>query len=482
VSQPSLPDDPALWPDDPYELLGVPRNTGPRELRKAYTGLIRIYKPEQFPEQFRRVRAAYEMAQRLAEFFSAHGGSIVFGNEDAARPKPHDADPPAKDLRAGSLEVLPPPRPLDPSDDPHALWELAVAGRTARAYTGLQDLFRKRLDQPDIPLRLYWLLNLEPELDRGRDPCTWLTEALRLGQFAGPAVELYHRELMDRPAAAIEASEIPNPVDAPTDRLAGFLTARIAAAAGLRRWETVRTDLQRGRDLVRPTDELSWLWLVLATVDHLAWAVDGSQGLIDPVNQMLADCRRELTALGHLAIKHGEAFDRYEALSRLAAGWGWMRQNRNLPQSMLDLLPMAWTRSFPEVRPLMETIFVDMAAAPQKWLKSLDLLAHRSPSALAYFGNLLTQYQDRLMAPPAVPHTPADLARMVAEFIESDGRKDYRVLRPRLLAFCLREAIEAECVAALAPIMPVGGKRLAQAIVTDAPLQYVTLACRLAWA
>jgi hypothetical protein len=75
VSEASLPDDPARWPTDPHELLGVPRNVGPLDLRRAYTRLIRTYKPEQFPEQFRHIRAAYESALRLAEFFSARGES-----------------------------------------------------------------------------------------------------------------------------------------------------------------------------------------------------------------------------------------------------------------------------------------------------------------------------------------------------------------------------------------------------------------------
>ena len=71
VNESPLPDDPAQWPTDPYELLGLPRTVGPRDLRRAYTKLIRTYKPEQFPEQFRRIRAAYETALRMAEFFSA---------------------------------------------------------------------------------------------------------------------------------------------------------------------------------------------------------------------------------------------------------------------------------------------------------------------------------------------------------------------------------------------------------------------------
>ena len=44
-----LPDDPSLWPIDPYALLGVGRQVEVRELRKRYGQLIRRYKPEQHP-------------------------------------------------------------------------------------------------------------------------------------------------------------------------------------------------------------------------------------------------------------------------------------------------------------------------------------------------------------------------------------------------------------------------------------------------
>ena len=54
-----LPDDVRRWPSDPFKLLGVPRNVPPRDLKRAYTRLIRSYKPEHSPDEFRRIRAAH---------------------------------------------------------------------------------------------------------------------------------------------------------------------------------------------------------------------------------------------------------------------------------------------------------------------------------------------------------------------------------------------------------------------------------------
>ena len=67
MSHPALPDDPADWPKNPAELLGVEPGADARELRRAYTRLIRVYKPEQEPEKFQRIRAAYELLLRMRD-------------------------------------------------------------------------------------------------------------------------------------------------------------------------------------------------------------------------------------------------------------------------------------------------------------------------------------------------------------------------------------------------------------------------------
>jgi hypothetical protein len=457
VSEPSLPDDPARWPTDPHELLGVPHDVNPRDLRRSYTRLIRTYKPEQFPEQFRRIRAAYEAALRVAEFFGAARGLPI--------------EPPAPESPSRER-----PEVFDPAEDANALWELAAAGHEARAYAGLAGLFRRRPDQADLPLRLYWLLALEPDLEPGRDPSSWLADALRLGRLGGPATELFRRELDERPAEALAAGEALLAVEAQTDHLAAYLSARIAAAAQLRRWELVRSDLDRGRERVRPTDEVSWLRLVLAAIDHLAWAVD------DAAVDLLADCRREVESLSHLAVHHSQAFDRVEYLLTAAKGWEALRRDGVVPPELLDLLPAAWVRPFPAVRPLVAELLSQVAAAPHQWLRHLDALAARNPAALGFVGNLLAQHQDRLSEPPPMPHPPADLARLVVDWFAQEGRWAYSTFRVRLLGFCLREAVGPELVAAVAPTMAVGGEPVAPVIDRDWPLRLVCWACRLAWA
>ena len=54
MSVPDLSPDPASWPQDPYRLMGVRPGVSPRDLKRAYHALIRRYKPEHAPEEFRK--------------------------------------------------------------------------------------------------------------------------------------------------------------------------------------------------------------------------------------------------------------------------------------------------------------------------------------------------------------------------------------------------------------------------------------------
>jgi curved DNA-binding protein CbpA len=46
--------------DDPYAVLGLDRSAKSDDVRRAYLHLVRVHTPESNPEQFKRVRTAYE--------------------------------------------------------------------------------------------------------------------------------------------------------------------------------------------------------------------------------------------------------------------------------------------------------------------------------------------------------------------------------------------------------------------------------------
>jgi hypothetical protein len=51
-----------------YEILHVPRDAGPEEVRRAYVRLVRRYPPEHFPEKFASLRRAYQQLTLSDDF------------------------------------------------------------------------------------------------------------------------------------------------------------------------------------------------------------------------------------------------------------------------------------------------------------------------------------------------------------------------------------------------------------------------------
>jgi len=93
--------------DDPYVVLGLARGASADEIRQAYFRLVREHSPEAHPEEFKRIRAAYEALRsptRRAEveLFSFDGSVATFDLDLLAEPGAGGA--PA-DLAAALLAV-----------------------------------------------------------------------------------------------------------------------------------------------------------------------------------------------------------------------------------------------------------------------------------------------------------------------------------------------------------------------------------------
>ena len=54
------PPQPDLNSNDPYTVLGLPRTASERDAKRAYFNLVRQFSPEENPEAFKKIRAAYE--------------------------------------------------------------------------------------------------------------------------------------------------------------------------------------------------------------------------------------------------------------------------------------------------------------------------------------------------------------------------------------------------------------------------------------
>jgi len=46
--------------NDPYIILSVERNSSEKDIKKAYVRLIKVYRPDKYPEEFKVIQNAYE--------------------------------------------------------------------------------------------------------------------------------------------------------------------------------------------------------------------------------------------------------------------------------------------------------------------------------------------------------------------------------------------------------------------------------------
>jgi hypothetical protein len=530
MNEPVLPEDMSRWPSDPHELLGVERGVAPKDLKRVYTRLIKVWKPEHYPEHFRRIREAYEAVLRYVEYF---GRFEVVASPEAPpddspepevepihrplsrlkpRPEPQ-IDPPAerivepaeKDVEplidppaARIVDVDPEPivdppaarivdstyREAPPAFKPRldmaALWERAIQGEEAEAYRGLKRLYEERPQQTTVALRLYWLLSLDPSIDPELQPSEWLIAGLRNGGLHGPCMELYRREIEADPEEAFsERFERLLKLDAPTPALAEILSWRWAAVRQTRRWETLDSDLDLARDRIARTDEGAWLRLLLCACDGAAWIWEG-----DTYSEFWELLQREIQQLQHLATRHGEWFDRFDFLVGVRRDWQRLRKSSFKSSGFLDLIAKSWHAPYHTFQAELIDMLGAMIDHPRKWLDTLDRVVEVGPHVLPTFAELLRQMEVRQEDPPPKPDETV-LKYLATTFIR--GLTHYGSdFRHRVVAFCFREGIDPAWI--IEPVLthdvgwysPADPQRFVQ-IMEDWPVRYLCQAHRLFW-
>jgi hypothetical protein len=485
MSDRNLPDDLSLWPTNPGELLGIPFGTSLRALRLAYTRLIRIYKPEQYPEHFRRIRAAYDSMLPFAR-----------ATEAAAPPEPIRGTPspespaPFAGRRSQRDESTPPDQPRssaprafkpvgDPEEEVDELWQTAVRGDLVTAFRRLEQLSHQHSGQVDIYQRLWWLLSCDTTLGCGDVPADWLVRGLRATGWTGPLQELYRQAVEDDPQEAFSerfTSLLTYSSNLPF--LGELMEWRIRAAAKVGNWDMIANDIDRLGKRFQQGDERTWLRILFTVADGAAW-IDGAR-----TGELLKICQTQVKRYEYLAAGSARAFDRFDWLITLVEGYRQLLGQGDLPGDLLNVIRLAWVAPYSEIHPLLESLLDKIAGEPQRWLTYLDGVQAKSPGALALFGQVLDQYAHAISAPPLARPDPETLARLVRNYLaESLMTGSLKWRRDRLLDLCLREALTIEQIAEVAASQSGqwadAGSQLAREVWKDWPVRYISRAWQL---
>jgi hypothetical protein len=457
MSDSHLPDNFADWPTDSYQLLGVRQDVRHKELRRAYARLIRLFKPEHAPEEFRRIREAYEAIEPWVKRRDEWEQSNVEDVPPRDEVEPAD-DSPSNDTvsseaprspgdfatTATSDEFAFPAAELSSSrrgESPQAelerLWNVAKSGDIAEAYPRMATLVEQLPFDETQYCRLYWMRLIAPELPDERDACAWLVAGLKRGVLSGRLLELYRQELDRRPHEVVEArSALLMDVNAPASRLYDLVSTRWSAMGRQFAWGLIADDIARLRPRFVDDREL-WFRLLVVAIDQLAWSGDSS------AEKLCEECHSELLQAEELHLTHADALDRVEIVLTLAASWKKSHDYsvHTVSKPLRQLLPLAWNRPFVEVRlPLqryIESWFEDEVQEP---FKAVDELREFQLPMLLYLNGLINTG----LGWEGIQHDdlPLDrLRRLVTEFLDMHQQRDYHNLRGNILAFCKREFV-----------------------------------------
>lgn len=470
-----LPDDPRHWPDDPFRLLGVEPPVSEQDLKRAYTRLIRRFKPEHHPEEFRRIREAYETALERAKWFGffrafpspepppAEPPAAV---EPAAPAAPEETGPtpaesaPVEPPAASSDRDLEPPRPIivDPVEE---AWKLAVGNQRPEAYVQLLELDRLHPERPDLALRLYWLLAVQPELDVDRSRHHWLAAALTRSRLSSVILELYRRELESHGDIGLQEpySRLLE-VEATGASLLWAARQRLAVAGPGRAWAAMDCDLRALAGRVGRLEETAWLSYLVAVMGHACFDQPA------PVYQR---CTELLASLRHLELRESWAFDQIEEQQQLGKVW---KLSRMAPEPVRDVVRIAWAAPGEGWKKALVRATAWAAEDPATAMFQFDR-AKLDPACQQVL-NAFQQLLDEACSPRTIAYPPGLIRGLMREFVSKHGRDNYQGLRPQLIRFLVREAIDPEeLVAACEVDSGLGPRGLIDYVRTDPVLRMV---------
>ena len=501
-----MPSDPDLWPRDPFALLGIASSAGADDARRAYTRLVKRYRPDESPREFQQIRAAYEEATRRIERRAAGGRAAgvdfpweLFGEirepDRRSGSRPPEATDRDSDREAGrgprsvpeycdptesDLPEIDPPAPQTPDVAVPGsrkrrladAWRAARDGRIDEARAQLVTLRDERPADPEPWLRLYWLQALAAELVPPRAPGEWLVDGLLATGLSERLLVAYCDELRRFPALARDARgpalfEVP----APVARLEIIADARWRAAATANTWDVVSSDLDRLRDRLRIDEPDAWLWFVFRAIDHAAWIADaGASELLERCKQELNDCRDRELALA-------ADFDRNARLLEMARRKNFIG-NAGFDHEIRRIVRASWTRPLVEVRPLLRSLACEWIEDPASALGRVTQLADHAAVAFESVWQAVREWP--------VPQDHAASAwrlqkvePLVVRFLAAIRGEDYERWRDELARFCIRELVwPQEIVHHLRDDSPVPrGVEYSERILADVALDCVCRAC-----
>lgn len=498
-SEHRLPEDVRHWPTDPQSLLGVASEISRRDLKRAYTRLIKRYKPEHAPEEFRRLREAYETLDREAEWREVYHLRFRQQSDDQGeRPEQTDDNPEVTSTNIDSVSdqiiehepaesrpsLARPGRSASVEITPDQFWQQALDGRDLMpVYRALVDWTRNKAPSEIEYARLYWLLTLVADLDSNRDPSAWLLAGLQRYPTSSRLFAMLDTEVHRR------HGNVPSIFDnkllderIPAGRLVDLVDLRWYAARCQLRFDVIGSDIDwLKRRFLDEADQ--WLRLLSVGLQHVV--LTHAAGF---VNQF----REEM---GHAtsASSNGWIWDNVESNLTLHQAWlaapdFWSRQPSGLPplfRDIVQLVEATWESSLAEAKLPVQKVCELMTGAPKRKYRELQEITNKSRPMIKRLKDLLDQQlaaREIYAISELTPGLDEELQRFVRKHFVEGNSSNFNNL---VLDFCLNQAVTpydiANTLQRMTQSVPDDYFTIAEQLTTDIALNCMIQAHRLLW-
>jgi hypothetical protein len=485
MSAEDLPEDLAAWPDSPYEVLGVAPGVAERALKLAYTARIRRFKPERFPEHFKRLREAYERV-RLWIAYSNPAEEV----EVEVEPVESNgfADAAAQPLRIYREQAEPDESP--DGSTPSGVrslavdaWKAACDGRLSEAYESLVALEDREPRNPDVIVRLYWLLAVDPQLDRELKPADWLTEGINPLAPDPKLLRLYCSCIEEDPAEVLTPRfrQLFARLEEPRIlfQLAQHRWQSLVRIGRKERTEWILADVEAIRPRLDVGDHVWWTQLRVEAAGFVGW----TPGTNERGWQWIVGLAVEMDAVSVGRPQISFQVDRFDRLLALIREWRRMfAQRRTGMRALLEAVPTLWALPFALRRTPLLFALRPFAFDPELSLKELSEL-DEAPLVSDFLAECLGELEADVR--PERPEARPDLASRAGALLQRAAQRGYGSARLDVLQFCIDNAVSpsafAEAVLTIGAHGP-SWKSWSTQIEGDGPLHNAYRVWELFWA
>lgn len=452
MSEHELPEDLDQWPNDPFELLGVSREDEPITVKRAYTRLIRRYKPEQFPAHFMRLRQAFETIRDSASTNTvAPIAPSVFQHERKVErePEPPQAAPiPPKPPRVLSQETV-----QSPSQD--KILRLVAQGDVAAAVELLRSPALSDSEIANARLIEYWLTKILKPQSNDSDAGRVLIENLYRYRRMPGVLALARHELHSHPTL-LQVMNLDRCVEGMLsfDGLSEVLKLRWDVALRESQFDIVSEDWKLLSNKYFDFERLRTS-VALLLVDYLAWSPDEQHQTL--VRELTADLEQSLGQDNSQVY----ALDRLEELVALRAALARFEELQPQWKQFGNWAPAMWNQASAGYAADVTAWLVKAQSNPTDTLRFFDAISPFAEVSLFYVkhfealinavNRLAESTNTRVQQAWALSRRstiPSLLeSEQIEEFLASYNDQTYEEWRAGIVRFCIEQNITPRKIA-----------------------------------